>query len=102
MATKKTTEKKTSPKRATKPKTAPATAKKATPKPAPKKTKSPKEPKPKRVFAIRVTDEELAAIHRASGPRNATRFIRAVAAAFASEDETAFRGVIKEARELRK
>ena len=85
-----------------------AAAKKATPKVAkPPKEKAAKQsdkdtgPKPNRVFAIRVTDDELAAIHRAAGPRNATRFIRAVAAAFASEDDAAFRAVVKGARELR-
>ena len=75
-----------------------------------KKAKAPKEPKAKRekvpndatrVFAIRVTDAELEAIHKAAGPRNATRFVRAVAAAFAAEDESAFRAVLREARELR-
>ncbi len=66
------------------------------------KSKQDTGPKPNRVFAIRVTDDELAAIHRASGPRNATRLIRTVAAAFAAEDEGVFRSVIKEARELRK
>ena len=68
-----------------------------------------KEPKPKRegppkgnrVFAIRVTDAELAAIHRAAGPRNATRFIRQVAAAFAAEDPAAFKAVVEQAREVR-
>ena len=90
-------------KKATKPKTTTpktATASK-TKAPKPKKERASKEPKPGRVFAIRVTDAELEAIHRASGPRNATRLIRAVAAAFASEDEAAFKAVLKEARELR-
>ena len=58
-------------------------------------------PKPNRTFAIRITDDELAAIHKAAGPRNATRLVRAVVAAFAAEDEAAFRTVLKEARELR-
>jgi len=58
-------------------------------------------PKPSRTFAIRITDAELAAIHRAAGPRNATRFIRQVAAAFANGDEGAFKAVVKEAREAR-
>jgi hypothetical protein len=40
-----------------------------------------------RVFAIRVADDEVAAIQRASELRNAARFFRAVAAAFAAEDE---------------
>ena len=76
-------------------------AAKAVKQPKAKKEKEPKGPVPNRVFAIRVTDDELAAIHKAAGPRNATRFIRSVAAAFASEDDAAFRAVLKEARELR-
>jgi len=67
----------------------------------PKKERPPKEPLPGRVFAIRVTDAELEAIHRASGPRNATRFVRAVAAAFAQENVEAFKAVVAEARKLR-
>jgi len=92
MATKKTPTTKTTKKAASK---APAKKKAAT------ETTKPRADKPARVFAIRVTDDELAAIHRASGPRNATRFIRAVAAAFANEDEAAFRAVIKEAKDAR-
>ena len=83
-------------------------ASKATAKPAKvtkqrksKKERKPKEPAPNRVFAIRVTDAELEAIHRASGPRNATRFVRSVAAAFAAEDPAAFKAVLEEARKLR-
>ena len=72
----------------------------------PKKEKTPREPKPQaekpaRVFAFRLTDDELAAIHRIAGPRNATRLIRAVAAAFAAEDEGAFKAVLRDAREAR-
>ncbi len=90
-------------KKAAKPKTTKTKAAKTkTTKPAkPKKEKAPKEPVPGRVFAIRLTDAELGAIHKASGPRNATRFIRAVAAAFAAEDEAAFKAVVTEARNLR-
>ena len=95
MTKKKRSTKKAGPRRAP----SPAKAAKA-PKPttAPTPTKAKATDKPNRVFAIRVTDEELAAIHKASGPRNATRFIRAVAAAFANQDEAAFRAVLKEAR----
>ena len=75
------------------------TAARAAAEPKAKREKAPREAN--RVFAIRVTDAELAAIHKAAGPRNATRFMRAVAAAFASEDEPAFRAVLKEAREAR-
>jgi len=87
MATKKKATKKTTTRR-----TKAATPKKATPK---------KADEANRVFAIRVTDAELAAIHKAAGPRNATRFIRATAAAFASGDEKAFRAVVTEARAAR-
>ena len=59
---------------------------------------NPKTERPARVFAIRVTDAELDAIHAAAGPRNASRFIRRVAAAFASGSEAEFRTVVKEAR----
>jgi outer membrane biosynthesis protein TonB len=70
---------------------------------APKEKKPKKEtgPKPNRTFAIRITDDELAAIHKAAGPRNATRLVRAVVAAFAAEDEGAFKTIVKEAREAR-
>jgi hypothetical protein len=74
---------------------------KAAKEPKPKKERKPKEDQPKRVFAFRLHDEELAAIHRTAGPRNASRFIRAVAAAFAAEDRSAFEKVLKEARESR-
>lgn len=77
---------------------------------APKaKTKTPAAAKPEvakekpgnRTFAIRITDDELEKIHKASGPRNAARFIRQVAAAFAAEDEGAFRTIVKESRAAR-
>jgi len=61
----------------------------------------PKAEKPSRVFAIRLTTKELEAIHKAAGPRNASRFMRAVGRAFAAGDESAFRAVVKEAREAR-
>ena len=67
----------------------------------PKKEKAPKGPKPERVFAFRCTTPELEAIHRTAGPRNASQFIRSVAAAFASEDHAAFKTVLEEARKLR-
>jgi len=96
------TEKKSESKVAKKARAAKAATKAKTPKePKPKKEKAPKEPKPGRVFAFRLTDAELAAIHGTAGPRNATRLVRAVAAAFANEDEAAFRNVLKEAREAR-
>ena len=85
-------------KKSAKPKAA-TNVKKAAKAPKPTREKKPKDAT--RVFAMRVTDAELAAIHKAAGPRNATRFIRAVAAAFAAEDEAAFRTVVKEAKEVR-
>ncbi len=81
-----------------------ATKKKATKKTTTRKTKAStpkKASEANRVFAIRVTDAELAAIHKAAGPRNATRFVRAIAAAFAAGDEKAFRVVVTEARAAR-
>ena len=84
MASKKTTTKKTTRK---------APAKKAAAKKTAPAKATPADPagKPNRVFAMRVTDAELAAIHAAAGPRNATRFVRAVATAFASGAPGAFR-----------
>ncbi len=79
-----------------------------TAKPAPAKAKKEKAPKKKRppkedlvVFAFRLTEAERDAIHKTAGPARATRFIRAVAAAFAREDEGAFKTVVKEAREAK-
>ena len=54
------------------------------------------------VFAFRLTAAERDAIHTTAGPANASRFIRKVAAAFAREDDTTFRAVLKEAREARR
>jgi hypothetical protein len=72
-----------------------ATAKKAA------KPKEDREPVGNRTFAVRITDDELAAIHKASGPRNATRFARAVLAAFAGGDSKAFGRVLEEAAKSR-
>ncbi|MBZ5639171.1 MAG: hypothetical protein LAO51_10530 [Acidobacteriia bacterium] len=80
MAKKKTTEKKAKP---------------------PKAERAPKDPEATKVFAFRLTPAESGAIHKTAGPRNATRFIRQVAAAFANEDEDAFKSAIAEARKLR-
>ncbi len=75
-----------------------------------KKAKTPKEGKPKRekapkedlvVFAFRLTEAERDAIHKTAGPARASSFIRRVGAAFAAEDEAAFRAAVKEAREAR-
>jgi len=82
------------------------TTKKAAAKATPeaKAAKPPREKKEKvalRTFAIRITDAELAAIHKAAGPRNATKYMTLVAAAFAAGDEAAFKAVVKAAREQR-
>ena len=66
---------------------------------AAKKATSKKAAKPKEdlvVFAFRLTEAERAAIHKTAGPANASRFIRRVAGAFANEDVSAFRSVVKE------
>ena len=75
--------------------------------PAAKKTAA--KPKPKKkapaedlvVFAFRLTEAERTAIHKTAGPARASRYVRSVAAAFANEDESAFRAVVKDAREAR-
>ena len=58
-----------------------------------KKAKAPKEGLV--VFAIRLTQAERDAIHAAAGPRGATRYVRAVANAFAAGDESAFVELLK-------
>ena len=88
------TKKKTASGKATPKKTA-ATQKAA----KPKKERPPKEDLV--VFAFRLTEAERTAIHKTAGPRNATQFVRRIAAAFAKEDEGAFKAVLKEARERR-
>ncbi len=75
------------------------TAKRTTSKSRTTKTRKPKATKKEElvVFAIRLTEAERDAIHKTAGPRNATRFIRQVAKAFARKDEAAFRATLKEA-----
>ena len=51
------------------------------------------------VFAFRLTEAERDAIHKTAGPARASRFVRRVAAAFAKQDEGAFKAVLKDARE---
>lgn len=53
------------------------------------------------VFAFRLTETERTKIHKMAGPAKASRYVRRVAAAFANADESAFRAVLKEAREAR-
>lgn len=79
--------------------TKPAPEAKVAKTPKVKKEKPPKEDLV--VFAIRLTQAERDAIHAAAGPRGATRYVRAVAGAFAAGDEAAFRALVKEAREQR-
>ena len=76
-----------------------------------KKATAAKEPKPKRerkpkeeglmVFAFRLSKPESEALHKAAGPANASRTMRALAAAFAAEDPDAFKAVLVEAKKLR-
>ena len=90
-ATKKTT---AEPKQPAKPKAAKSTT--------PTGAKKPRAPKEDLVvFAFRLTENERNQIHATAGPARASRFIRRVAAAFANEDEAAFRAVLKEARAAR-
>lgn len=65
----------------------------------PRKERAPKEELV--VFAFRLSPTERDAIHKTAGPARASRFIRAVAAAFAAEDDAAFRVILKDAREGR-
>ena len=74
------------------------TAKKAA-RPKAKAAKAPKEDLC--VFAFRLTEAERSAIHKTAGPARASRYVRQVAAAFAKEDEAAFKAVLKDAREAR-
>lgn len=53
------------------------------------------------VFALRLTEHERAKFHEATGPAGASRFARKLMVVFANEDETGFRALLKEARELR-
>ena len=73
------------------------------PKPAnatkPKSEKAPKEDL--MVFAFRMAKAESAALHKAAGPANASRTMRALAAAFVTEDRAAFEAVVEDARKLR-
>jgi len=70
-----------------------------------KKTTAKRERKPREeglmVFAFRITKAESEALHRAAGPANASRTMRALAAAFAAEDPDGFKAVVTEARKLR-
>jgi hypothetical protein len=86
------------PKKTAKPKAvaAKATAAKAA---KPKREKPPKEDL--MTFAFRMTRAESVALHKAAGPANASRTMRALAGAFVAEDRAAFETVVEEARKLR-
>ena len=74
----------------------------ATTEPKAKKEKPPRESREGwGVFALRMPVEEREALHKAAGPGGASRLARAVLAAFASEDEAAFRAAVAEARTIR-
>ena len=77
----------------------------ATPKAKPAKAAKPKKERaPKEdlmTFAFRMTKAESVALHKAAGPANASRTMRALAAAFVAEDRAAFEAVVENARKLR-
>jgi hypothetical protein len=80
----------------------PAKAKAATPKTKPAKPKKEKPPKEDLMTcAFRMPKAESAALHKAAGPANASRTMRALAAAFVAEDRTAFEAVVEDAKKLR-
>jgi hypothetical protein len=95
---KKPTTKKAAPK--TKADAAPET--KATKPPKEKKENAPRESRDGwGTFALKLPVPEREAFHKAAGPAGASRFARAILAAFAAGDDAAFKAVIKEAREAR-
>ena len=65
----------------------------------PQREKAPKEDL--MTFAFRMTKAESVALHTAAGPANASRTMRALAAAFVAEDRAAFEAVVEDARKLR-
>jgi hypothetical protein len=71
----------------------------------PKAEKPPKAPREDRsdwqTFALRLPKSEAAALHKAAGPANASRTMRALAAAFVTEDRAVFEAIVEEARQLR-
>ncbi len=52
-------------------------------------------------FAFRMTKTESVALHKAAGPANASRTMRALAAAFVAEDRPVFESIVEDARKLR-
>ena len=74
----------------------------ATKKAATKEAKAAKPPKARKtpvedlvVFAFRLTPAERDAIHKAAGPANASKFIRALAIAAANRDEAMVATILK-------
>lgn len=67
--------------------------------PKPKKEKAPKEELV--VFALRMTEPERVALHKAAGPANASHVMRSLAAAFVAEDGAVFESIVEDARKLR-
>ncbi len=82
-----------------------ATTKAAAPKTKAAKAEKPKREKPPKedlmTFAFRMTKAESVALHKAAGPANASRSMRALAAAFVAEDRAAFEAVVEDAKKLR-
>jgi hypothetical protein len=69
----------------------------------PEKPKRERKPKEENlmVFAFRLSKPQSAAFHKAAGPANASRTMRALAVAFTQESEAAFKSIVEEARKLR-
>jgi hypothetical protein len=65
----------------------------------PKKERTPKEDL--MTFAFRMTKTESTALHKAAGPANASRVMRALAGAFVAEDRAVFESIVEDARKLR-
>ena len=66
----------------------------------PKREKKPKEDLC--VFALRLTENEREKFHEVTGPAGGTYFARQLMVVFSNEDESGFRALLKEAKELRK
>jgi hypothetical protein len=72
------------------------------PKKAEAKVKREKAPKEDLcVFALRMTEPERVALHKAAGPAQASRVMRSLAVAFTNEDDAAFKTLLAEAKQLR-
>ena len=82
-----------------------AKTKAATPKAKPVKAAKPKKEKlPKEdlmTFAFRMSKAESVALHQASGPANASRTMRSLAAALVAGDRTMFESIVEDCRKLR-